>query len=336
LQNHETIRPFSEAAKVSCRGRSRRLELALIDFGADHSFKQAVEKLKRHYDVEVCESTSRLDVYKHTESMRTADYALSGKPTSEAATIISEFDGGMVPTVKQKDPLFVGDQRKNKLYEWREARLALAYAKGEVDPIYSAKFGTPDEIGNMVKATVDRIGRGDRTKIHFVGDGAVWITEQVEDKFGDDAYYMLDFFHASEYVSAAAKCCSPEDVEQWSKTQKSNLKSGDTKTLFAALNSHTSQCTLKHDCPAFKCHEYLIKRTKQLDYKAAIEAGLPIGSGKIEGGIRSVLHERLKKSGSWWKAENAQKMMHLRTVVANKKLDAYGKDLRSGAIRPLS
>jgi len=81
---------------------------------------------------------------------------------------------------------------------------------------------------------------------------------------------------------------------------------------------------------------YLIKRTKQLDYKSAIEAGLPIGSGKIEGGIRSVFHERMKKSGGWWKVENARKMIHLRTVFANKRYDAYGADLRAGTFRSFS
>jgi hypothetical protein len=304
-----------------------------LDFGSEHSFKKAVQKIKRHYGVEICESTSRLDTYKHAETMQVTDYALSGKPTSEVATIITQVDGGMIPTVKQKDPLFTGDQRKNRSYEWREARLALAYAKGKVDPIYSARVDTPDKIGDMVEATVNRVGRGNETKIHCVGDGAPWIAEQIDNKFGADAYYMLDFFHAFQYVSAAAKCCSPDAPEQWLKIQKNNLKSSNSAALLSELNSHIPQCNLNQNCPAFKCHEYLIKRTKQLDYKAAIAADLPIGSGKIEGGIRSVLHERLKKSGTWWKLENAQKVIYLRTVVANHKLDAYGTDLRSGFFR---
>lgn len=336
MQNGETIRPFSDAAQVSCRGRSRRLELALIDFGAEHSFNKAIEKLKRHYDVEVCESTTRLDVYKHAEAMRTADYALSGKPTKEVKIIVLQVDGGMLPTVQKKDPLFTGDQRKNRQYEWRETRLVVAYENGEVDPIYSAKMGTPEEIGAMMEATVNRVGRGVDTKIHGIGDGATWIAEQVDEKFGADASYLLDSYHVAQYLSAAAKCCAPESPEQWTKMQKNNLRANNSSTLFSELKAHIPQCSLTKDCPALKCHEYLIKRTTQLNYKAAIGANLPIGSGKVEGGIRSVLQERLKKSGSWWKVENVQKMAHLRTVVANKRLDAYGKDLRSGAIRPLS
>src|SRR5579863_6351947 len=78
LQSAETIRPFSLSANVKCRGRSRRLELVLLDFGADHAFKKAVEKVYRHYGVKVAENTTRLDVYKHATTMQKADYALSG------------------------------------------------------------------------------------------------------------------------------------------------------------------------------------------------------------------------------------------------------------------
>lgn len=268
--------------------------------------------------------------------MEKTDYALSGKSASVAKTIISETDGGLLPTVTKKDPSFTGDQRKNRACEWREARLSLAYEKGAVDPIYAAKIGTPDEIGVMIAATINRVGRGEETEIHCVGDGAPWIANQIETQFGDDAYYLLDIYHASEYLAEAAICCAPQDSRQWFKTHRDNLKNSTTSVLFAELNAHASQCVLKDNCSALKCYNYLIKRTKQLDYKSAIEAGLPIGSGKIEGGIRSVFHERMKKSGGWWKVENAQKMINLRTVFANKRFNAYGQDLRAGAFRPFS
>lgn len=327
----QTIRPFSQSADVNCRDRSRRLELAMLDFGADHPFAIVVQKMKRHYGVDVASSTTRLDVQKHAATMQKSDYALSGKPASEAEVIIGETDGGMVPIVSQKDPNFTGDQRKNKIHEWREARLTLARPQGSVTPIYAAKIGTPDEIGSMLEATVNKAGRGKETKIHYVADGAIWISEQVENKFGADAYFLLDFYHASKYLAEASKCCCAGDSKQWLVRQQANLKTGSLSALFADLNAHTESCTLKNDCPALKCYNYLIKRTKQLDYKSAIEAELPIGSGEIESGIRSVIQRRLKLTGAWWKPENAQKMISLRTVVANNRFDAYGQDLRRGS-----
>ena len=336
MESAKIIRPFSQSANVKNRDRSRRLELALLDFGADHSFKKAVEKIYRHYGVKVAENTTRLDVYKHAKIMQETNYALSGEQSVEAETIIGEIDGGHIPTVRKKDPLFIGDQRKNRIHEWREARLTLAYVKGTIYPLYSAKIGLPNEIGDMFEQTINRAGRGEKTKIHCVGDGALWIAEQVKEKFGDDAYYMLDFYHASEYIAAAAKCCSTDSPEQWRRTQQENLMIGNVKILFDELSLHAAACTLSENCPGLKCYNYLVKREKQLDYKTAIASDLPIGSGKIESGIRSVVHERLKKSGSWWNIDNAQSMLHLRAVVANRRLDAYGQDLRHSTFRAFS
>jgi len=62
--------------------------------------------------------------------------------------------------------------------------------------------------------------------------------------------------------------------------------------------------------------------------KGALERGLPIGSGEIESGHKSVLQRRLKLSGAWWKLENAEKMMALRITRANGEWQSYWSRLR--------
>ena len=59
------------------------------------------------------------------------------------------------------------------------------------------------------------------------------------------------------------------------------------------------------------------KRMHQFDYLNAIENKLPIGSGEVESGHRSVVQKRLKLPGAWWLEENAEKMLAIRTVRAN-------------------
>ncbi|MGI9106596.1 MAG: ISKra4-like element ISTvi1 family transposase, partial [Pyrinomonadaceae bacterium] len=73
---------------------------------------------------------------------------------------------------------------------------------------------------------------------------------------------------------------------------------------------------------------YLRARLDYLDYAGARERGLPIGSGEIESGNRSVLQARLKISGAWWRAENAEKMMALRVTRANGEWQSYWRGLR--------
>lgn len=80
-----------------------------------------------------------------------------------------------------------------------------------------------------------------------------------------------------------------------------------------------------------KCERYLSNRVEYLDYEGAIKSGLPIGSGEIESGHRSVVQARLKLSGAWWKIENAEKMLALRVVRANGQWQSYWENLRQAA-----
>ncbi|MBC6477807.1 MAG: hypothetical protein GDA56_23805 [Hormoscilla sp. GM7CHS1pb] len=64
-----------------------------------------------------------------------------------------------------------------------------------------------------------------------------------------------------------------------------------------------------------------------MNYKAAIDADLPIGSGKIESAHRYVIQERLKLAGSWWTVENADNMLALRILRVNNDWQSYWLNL---------
>jgi hypothetical protein len=98
--------------------------------------------------------------------------------------------------------------------------------------------------------------------------------------------------------------------------------------VLSYLQKHFKGCHLQDKCLALKCYNYLIKRLNQLDYKSAIEADLPIGSGEIESAHRSVIQKRLKIPGAYWTVENANSMLNLRTLRANGRWSEYWSDLR--------
>lgn len=319
-KNNAICRPFIGATKVSCRGRSYLLQKALVDFGADDSFETACKKVKEHYGVDIAPSTTRLDVEKHAKIMQEMvdKNALIVVPKNEAAVIIGEADGCMIPVVTAKEVLdSSNDQRKNKNHEWKEARLALARAKGSVDPVYAATVGSVDDAGARLAEVVKSAGECEKTKIHCLGDGATWIAEQVEALFGSKATFLLDFFHASDYLALAAACCNPNKPRDWMHEQQDLLKNNMAHQVLQNIQNHLHFCAAKENCPAIKCLNYLSKRLHQLDYKGAIEADLPIGSGEIESGHRSVIQARLKIPGAWWGIDNAESMLILRTVRAN-------------------
>ena len=76
---------------------------------------------------------------------------------------------------------------------------------------YGGNFsGGVETTGRHLYDSVVRAGFGRNTQVHVVGDGAPWIRNQVEEKFGSRATHLIDFMHVCEYLSAAADRCSAD------------------------------------------------------------------------------------------------------------------------------
>jgi hypothetical protein len=323
LSNKIRIRPFSLSAGVQCRGYSMRLQRVLTDFGADQSFGDATKKMREHYGIEIPTSTTRLKVEEHAEKMKFLNESNIFKSGAQkTAQVIGEADGGMVPLVAtQKAMEGAGakiDRRKNKKLFWKEGLLCFARGHKTVNPYFYASMGSREEVGKQLAKCSDLAGRYKETRLHCLGDGATWIAEQVESQFGSDANFLIDFYHLTQYLAAAAQCIQADDPIKWLDAQKKLILEGNINNVFQALQEHINTKGQEHEeCPAQKCFNYMDKRRKYLNYKEALDAELPIGSGEIESGIRAVIQSRLKLPGAWWLAENADAMLALKTVRVN-------------------
>ena len=318
------MRPFVEGAAIHCREYSQPLQRVLTDFGAEESFGKAVERLKEHYGIEVPSGAVRKATEHHAEAMLKQQQVLKELPAQGGQSqIIGEMDGSMVPLLAVKENAS-GDRRKTRTVSWQEARLALARVPGSVTARFGATMGSADQAGDQLSDCVIRLGGGLKTKIHCVGDGASWIAEQVERCFGRQGKYLIDFYHVSQYLAAAAESIAPNKQRQWLHRQQDHLKSNRLKPVFKSLAAHleSSQATAA-EAPVRACYRYLSNRAQNLDYRRALKEGLPIGSGEIESAHRSVLQERLKLAGAWWKRDNAEKMIALRIKRANNEWQSY-------------
>jgi hypothetical protein len=94
--------------------------------------------------------------------------------------------------------------------------------------------------------------------------------------------------------------------------------------VLKALHCHLEPDTVPDkNAPVRSAYRYIHNRLNQLDYKGAIAADLPIGSGEIESAHRYVIQQRLKRSGSWWSVENAWAMLALRVLRENQDWQSY-------------
>ncbi len=321
------VRPFSQAAGVKCRGYSLGLQRATTDFGADEGFAAGVSKLKEHYGIEVPISAVRAMTLAHAEAMRVEQEAEVGQlPVGGIKQVVAEMDGSMVPivTVAEASATPAGDGRKRRQVGWKEARLSLARAGGKVRGHYRATLGSVQEAGQQLVTCVEAVGGGQNTQVHCVGDGASWIVEQVKTQFGEQGHYLVDFYHVSEYLAAAAPVIAGHDTAAWIHQQQQRLKQNRLSDVLAELaTARPSQASESENEPVPQCEQYLRNRQDHLDYQGALLAGLPIGSGEVESGHRWIIQKRLKLSGAWWRVDNAEKMLALRTERASGQWSAY-------------
>jgi hypothetical protein len=113
------LRPFCKSAGVRHRGYSQRLQRVVVDFGAEHSFAKAAERVREHYGIDVSVEAIRQQTLRHGRSI----HQLGPEPLAPAKTLIVQMDGTMIPVMEAGKG---SDRRKDKQLLWREARLCLA------------------------------------------------------------------------------------------------------------------------------------------------------------------------------------------------------------------
>jgi hypothetical protein len=96
--------------------------------------------------------------------------------------------------------------------------LCLVHAAGSTTPTFGATFsGTVTEAGKRLYDCAVQAGFGNKTQLHAVGDGATWIADQIDEQFGAQGSYLIDFYHICDYLAYSGsklpsipdECCHP-------------------------------------------------------------------------------------------------------------------------------
>lgn len=149
-----------------------------------------------------------------------------------------------------------------------------------------------------------------------VADGAkdhwAWLEERT-------SWQIVDFWHVSEYLAAAAPAMKRAKAEQesWLAQACHQLKH-ETGAALAILEEMekafdsgkgSGRQTLEKAISYFRSH------LPRMNYALHIAMGLPIGSGVTEAACKSVVKERMSGSGMKWTSFGAQHILALRTLI---------------------
>jgi len=283
----------------------------MTDFGIEESFDKAALRMQEHHGVKIHPKTIHRVTLNHASRaahMRTEEGCGLRKP----GRLIVEMDGEMVPLVETSGE---GDKRKSRKCLWSELRVGAAQRVNEVEWKYACSFKTPNDLGDRVNDLLRKsFGWKGDTRLYSVGDGAKWITEQLERIAGTMFDYTIDLYHLCEYIAQAASGWAT-DVGTEINRLREMLKAGKVTGVIEELKERERNDS-KHE-GIRKCLQYIENRPGQFRYQKSIQEGLPIGSGKIESTHRHLIQARLKKAGAWWKKDNAAVMAELRVARAN-------------------
>lgn len=144
---------------------------------------------------------------------------------------------------------------------------------------------------------------------------------------------LLDFYHATEHLSLASEAIfgkKSTKAKDWYKKWRSKLKQqedGVSGLIQSIKYYESSVCGKNRKSDLAKELTFFRRNAARMNYKSFLDAGFPIGSGPVEAACKTIVKQRMCKSGQRWSLEGAQHVLHLRAIVKSGRWDIYWQEL---------
>lgn len=138
---------------------------------------------------------------------------------------------------------------------------------------------------------------------------------------GHTSVQVTDFWHATEYLAGAAEVLYPRKAQQsdktdWLESRCHNLKhkNGAASRIINELKTIALNSKTKNRDKLDRCITYFSNQKERMRYAAQVKENLPIGSGVTEAACKTIVKQRLCKSGMKWHERGASLVLSLRTL----------------------
>lgn len=137
------------------------------------------------------------------------------------------------------------------------------------------------------------------------------------------SYQVLDFYHATEYLSKVSQAVHPNFSEtrqrkEWLDDACHRLKHDENAAddlLREMMNLPRDQLNADNDAKLKSAITYFTNQKHRMKYDYYRANGLPIGSGITEAACKTLVKQRLCQSGMKWGAKGAALVLSLRALV---------------------
>jgi hypothetical protein len=173
-------------------------------------------------------------------------------------------------------------------------------------------------------------------RVVFTGDGAPWIWSRaevlLEGCFPEKTtWQVLDYTHAKQALEEILELLpkKKKETEKIRQVCKEALWQGEIDTLKKLIRMNLTG--KRREKAMNKWNNYFHANSKRMQYALFKKEGLPQGSGCVESAIRRVINLRLKSCGSFWKKENAEIYLFLRSQLITGRWCTFFENLTNRA-----
>ena len=253
----------------------------------------------------------------------------------EAVTVAVSLDGVMVPMkdgcrANKRERSRAAGRRTNGPAGYREASCAtLSFydAEGErLDTLSMGRMPEPKKatLKTMLSAELDAV-LGKRPDLHIVtvADGARdnW---RYLDALAPEATAVVDFYHATEHLKAALDARYGENNAtgraQFHKLRHVLRDDADgVEKVIRALDYQRKKFPRRTRIG--EVLRYFRHNRHRMRYAHTQTRHLPIGSGIVEAACKTLVTQRLKRSGMRWRHAGGQAILTLRALMQSSRFD---------------
>lgn len=344
---HKTRYPGDEELDISGTGRSPGVRRQTTRLGAKQPFHEAAKDMKEVAGIPLSRKDAERIAEGVGEDMERRDrpkrertrFAQAPPPEAPKTieTLYIEFDGTGVPMVPEETAGRKGKQKDGSA-KTREAKLGCVFTQTSFDddgrPIrdpactsFTGAIEPAAAFGWRIYAEAVRRGLFEARRVIVLTDGAEWIKNIVQLHFSG-AIHIIDLYHVREHLAELCRLLfhrNPKQREKYLDRWWEYLDEGKIEMITEQASAH-----LPKDPGAGKDARteirYFEKNKNRMRYAQFKEQGLFVGSGVVEAACRSVIGERLKKSGMEWSVRGANAVIALRCTEASNRTEDYWEE----------
>jgi hypothetical protein len=187
-------------------------------------------------------------------------------------------------------------------------------------PLYDVLIGDAEAIWALLIGYLRLLGAAYADVVAFIADGAEWIWKRVErlstlaEIPAAKVVEVLDFYHASQYLSATIATCRtmPKAQRQALYKRLRHALRHQIDGVEVVQEALRALATTYRSKAIPRALDYVETHAHRMRYVTLEARKLPIGSGQVESAVRRVVNLRFKAPGSFWRETTVSGLMHLR------------------------